>query len=367
MRGSKSCFPKMHCMTLYWKNKLRHLLQTLAFCLTISAIHKAFRPDLAYQIPLVYSLCIGFFTWAFIDFGRSLFTLSDDALWPKGPAAFVFPLVGIGLGYVLGTLAADYWFGWSSWDVRGRTQLWGSLFVSVVVGVAITYYFYLRGKSAHLQAQLAQRQEQATQAQLKLLQAQLEPHMLFNTLANLRTLIALDPVRATAMLDHLIAFLRATLGGSRATAHPLHDEFDRLHDYLELMAIRMGPRLHYTLDLPDALRDLAVPPLLLQPLVENSIQHGLEPKVEGGSITVRAHMQECVLVLEVIDTGLGLPPSFADPPTPPASTASPHCGGFGLSQVRERLATLYGDQAHMQLQAVPAGGTHITLRLPTTP
>jgi hypothetical protein len=90
------------------------------------------------------------------------------------------------------------------------------------------------------------------------------------------------------MLDHLIAYLRATLGASRATLHPLADEFARLRDYLELMAVRMGPRLAYTLDLPEALREVPVPPLLLQPLVENAIRHGLEPQVAGGHITVRA-------------------------------------------------------------------------------
>ena len=90
------------------------------------------------------------------------------------------------------------------------------------------------------------------------------------------------------MLDRLIAYLRATLAASRATTHPLQAEFDRLRDYLELMAVRMGPRLRYTLDLPPELATQPVPTLLLQPLVENGIRHGLEPKVDGGSITVRA-------------------------------------------------------------------------------
>ena len=135
---------------------------------------------------------------------------------------------------------------------------------------------------------------QAAEARLRLLEAQLEPHMLFNTLANLRALIGVDPQRAQTMLDHMIAYLRATLRASRADAdrpHTLQDEFARLQDYLELMAIRMGPRLQFALELPEALATQPVPPLLLQPLVENSIQHGLEPKVEGGRITVRASQE----------------------------------------------------------------------------
>lgn len=163
-----------------------------------------------------------------------------------------------------------------------------TLVITVVASTAISFFFYSRGKAAHLQARMAQAQRDATEARLKLLEAQLEPHMMFNTLANLRVLIATDPPRAQAMLDHLIAYLRATLGGARATLHPLVDEFARLTDYLELMAVRMGPRLGYTLELPDTLREVPVPPLLLQPLVENAIRHGLEPQVKGGHITVRA-------------------------------------------------------------------------------
>ena len=108
------------------------------------------------------------------------------------------------------------------------------------------------------------------------------------------------------MLDRLIRYLRATLGASRTGLHPLADEFDRLADYLALMALRMGPRLQVLLSLPADLRGLPVPPLLLQPLVENSIRHGLEPKIEGGRIEVRAEQRGEHLLLTVRDTGVGL-------------------------------------------------------------
>jgi LytS/YehU family sensor histidine kinase len=228
---------------------------------------------------------------------------------------------------------------------------------SLVPGVLATYFFYTRSRLATIQAQAQEAQRHAAQAQLRLLESQLEPHMLFNTLANLRVLIALDPPRAQAMLDQLIAFLRATLNASRAGQHALSAEFSRIADYLALMKVRMGERLQTDLVLPDELASLPVPPLLLQPLVENSIRHGLEPKVEGGRVVLEASREGDVLVLRVRDTGVGL----ADP-----STDGTH---FGLQQVRERLATLYGDRASLHLAAAGDGrdGTVATIRLPITP
>jgi LytS/YehU family sensor histidine kinase len=178
--------------------------------------------------------------------------------------------------------------------------------------------------------------------------------MLFNTLANLRVLIAHDPLRAQGMLDHLIAFLRATLAASRAGSHTLSAEFARLSDYLALMQIRMGPRLKIRLDLPEPLSALQVPPLLLQPLVENAIRHGLEPKVSGGRVVVTAVRHASHLVLTVHDTGVGL-----DAP-------ARHGAHFGLQQVRERLSTLYGEAGTLDLRPAQTeeGGTLAVVTLP---
>jgi LytS/YehU family sensor histidine kinase len=177
--------------------------------------------------------------------------------------------------------------------------------------------------------------------------------MLFNTLANLRVLITLDPPRAQAMLDRLIAFLRSTLAASRAGTHTLADEFARLDDYLGLMAVRMGPRLACTLALPSDLTQHGVPALLLQPLVENAIRHGLEPKVEGGHIEVSAARDAGRLRLAVRDSGVGWP-------------ATPR-EGFGLAQVRERLATRFGATAQLEIGPAADGGTLATLTLPLEP
>ncbi|MGI9134319.1 MAG: sensor histidine kinase, partial [Rhodoferax sp.] len=291
-------------MKIDWLGKLEYFLQTVAFCLAITAIHYSFRPDQAYAVPLVYSVCIGVTTWALIDFGRHLWPSSADTGWPHGGAGLALPAAGIALGFVLGTSAADALFGWSSWDAQALPSLQGSIVITGMAGVVAIYYFYSRTKQSYLLRRIEQAQRLATESRLKLLETQLEPHMLFNTLANLRALIGADPVRAQHMLDHLIAYLRATLNGSRARRHPLEQEFARLHDYLELMLVRMGPRLQFRLDLPDALRQCPIAPLLLQPLVANSLQHGLEPKLSGGTVTVSARQQGDLLVLEVHDNGL---------------------------------------------------------------
>jgi sensor histidine kinase YesM len=171
------------------------------------------------------------------------------------------------------------------------------------------------------------------------------------------------------MLDHLIAYLRGTLGASRATMHPLQTEFDRLRDYLALMSVRMGPRLSYTLDLPQALGQQPVPPLLLQPLVENSIRHGLEPKVAGGHVSISARLNGQMLTLTVTDTGTGLTESGQG--SGAAGAKGVECevgveGGFGLGQVRERLHTCYGDLATFEIADQPSGGTCVSITLPAS-
>ena len=346
-------------MKIDWIAKLRHLLQIIAFCLAIAAIHYAFRPHKPYEIALVYSLAIGLLSWTLIDFGRHLFPSSEDTGWPAGIAGIALPVVGNVLGFLGGTWFADNWFGFSSWDRYDRAQLRISIGITVLSALVLTYFFYTRGKSAWLQARMKEVRSQAAEAQLKLLETQLEPHMLFNTLANLRMLIGTDPTRAQEMLDRMIAYLRATLNASRSTEHPLSLEFERLRDYLELMAVRMGPRLAYTLDLPDTLREVPVPPLLLQPLVENAIRHGLEPQVEGGHITVRASTRATPggpqLVIEVNDTGVGLSATL-----PPSGLGQ----SFGLAQVRERLATLHGAAGTLDLIAASAGGTSASVTFP---
>ncbi len=321
---------------------------------------------------LVYALCIGLVCTVIVD-GTRVATawLSDTLRRRRGlpiddsPAVTgwrgVLPgaLLAVLLGPPAGLWLADQITGGRSpslldFGTSARITLGITVIATVVTVVVVSTLERLSAVRA--EAEAARRQ--AAENQLRLLQSQLEPHMLFNTLANLRVLIGLDPQRAQAMLDRLINFLRATLKASRLATQPLAAEFAHLDDYLALMAIRMGPRLAVRWQLPDELRSLPVPTLLLQPLVENAIKHGLEPRVEGGCIEIAARREGDLLQLTVRDTGVGL--------SAPAATAATAGTAFGLEQVRTRLATLYGARAALHLQPADDadGGTRATLTLP---
>jgi LytS/YehU family sensor histidine kinase len=227
---------------------------------------------------------------------------------------------------------------------------------TLMVSLAATLFFYGRERLHLSELAHAAAQRQAAEAQLLALQTQIEPHMLFNTLAHLRVLIKLRPDDAQAMLDELIAYLRATLQASRKTEHPLADEFERLDDYLGLMHRRMGERLKVQLDLPPALAGVGVPPLLLQPLVENAIKHGLEPALAGGSLRVSAARDGDLLRLRVEDDGVGL-----------SGAGSTSGTRFGLEQVRERLRTRYGSAASFALESAAPHGCRASITLPLPP
>jgi hypothetical protein len=324
---------------------LRHAAVVAGFSAVI-ALGLAIAKGGDWILQFVYAEAIGLSIWACTDFGRLLFQLDPESSWPTGWRLIVMQVGAVIVGYVVGTSVGDLYCGCSTFELwqRSPRTFAGYFVLCVAVTVAISFFFLSRGRDQRRLRQIATAQRDASEAQLKLLESQLEPHMLFNTLANLRVLIGIDPPRAQAMLDQLIAFLRATLSGSQQPFHALSMEFARLSDYLELMQVRMGDRLQTRLALPRELADLPVPPLVLQPLVENAIKHGLEPHVGGGRIEISAERTGARVVLRVRDTGAGLSNGAAAAGT-----------RFGLEQVRRRLATIYGAAATLDLQ--PAGGS----------
>ncbi|MEO5688635.1 MAG: histidine kinase [Burkholderiaceae bacterium] len=310
---------------------------------------------------LVYSQCIGLSIWALVEFGRQRMPQGVNG-WPVGWRAIALVALACAGGYAIGVSVADAIFGHSSWRdyVRQPGHLLGDFGPTVTFCAVVAAWFYVRGEARRQRANAVAAAHEATVARLDMLQSQLEPHMLFNTLANLRALISADPQRAQEMLDHLIAFLRATLAASRQSEHALSEEFARIADYLALMQVRMGERLRASMALPPELASMLVPPLLLQPLVENAIKHGIEPQRGAGELRVTAVLEGATLILSVVDSGRGLEAAAAAREREPGTPSS----GFGLTQVRERLHTLHGDVARFTIAPRAEGGTRAEIRLP---
>ena len=192
----------------------------------------------------------------------------------------------------------------------------------------------------------------AIEAQLRALQAQIEPHFLFNTLANLDALIAVDAGEARNLLANLIRYLRAALTHARSEAATLQTEVELLKAYLGIMALRLPNRLTTEFDCdPECLR-LKFPAMLLQPLVENAITHGIEPACFGGNIRVSVHRAGDTLKLSVDDTGVGLG----------NAKTSGTCAG--LQNIRDRLQSLFGSSARLIVEPGASRGTHAAIEVP---
>ena len=201
-----------------------------------------------------------------------------------------------------------------------------------------------------------QLKRQVVEARMAAMQAQVEPHFLFNTLASIDHLIETDPPRASTMQKNLIALLRASMPSMRESNPAQHDlgrEMAVIRPYLEILKVRMEDRLQATIDVPEGLLSAEFPPMMIQSLVENAIKHGLEPKAEGGTLTVSAEIVHGRLAVTVADTGLG----FGR-----ADTAGT---GIGLANIRERLKLLYGDKASMVVADNLPSGTIVTSPCPT--
>ncbi len=310
---------------------------------------------------LVISECIGLSIFGLFMLAAKLVGPARIDNWPNLQRALFFsltPLVGVVIGYaigftLLGWAANRSSFSWlSGWFVAGALMIWAVL-------TLVWWRFYrreLRLAEAEKQlaadrARAAELERQAVDARLRALQAQIEPHFLFNTLANVVSLVDAQPAAAKHMLERLIDLLRVSLSASRARHATFGQEVDLCRAYLEILSIRMGGRLRYEVAVAADLRGLALPPMLLQPLIENAVQHGLEPRVEGGYVRLAAtRIAEGMLEITVEDNGVGF------------STLT-RGGGVGLTNLRERLAAQYDGRARLAIEDADPG-TRVRLVLP---
>lgn len=231
------------------------------------------------------------------------------------------------------------------------------LTISLICTLSFSYFFHSRQVIAETAAALRQQElervtaeKQLAEANLRVLQAQIEPHFLFNTLSNILSLISTNPDKAERMLGNFTGYLRASLQQTRAERIELQDEMATVRAFLEIMAVRMEKRLTYLIDVPAELYTLMIPPLLLQPLVENAVEHGIDPLPEGGTITVRAKRDGNMLALEVSDSGDGIKTS--------------NSMGVGMANIRERLKLLYHGEAGFQVKVAVPHGTTVHLTIP---
>jgi hypothetical protein len=241
------------------------------------------------------------------------------------------------------------------------------LWIVASIIIKITYTGRLRAEAqASVAAETAETEQlrrQVAEAQMAAMQAQLEPHFLFNTLASIDHLIQTDPPRASRMQQSLIALLRATMPslreGKAQLRRTLGEELAVIHPYLDIQRTRMEERLQTDLRIPPGLLSAEFPPMVLQSLVENAIKHGLEPKLEGGQITIEALVADGRLLINVCDTGVGFsasPPNVANPSIAPL--------GSGLANIRERLKHLYGTDANLTIARNEPEGAAVQITLP---
>lgn len=306
----------------------------------------------------VYSQLIGLSIWLLIDIARVLIWWNDrPRRWPF----LCLTAVAVPLGVIMGSWTTRVVLNEPAKSFEEATDMLRMcLVVGMLASASMIYFYWSREKLAHLERQAAldalQREEaekQLVRAQLMALQAQIEPHFLFNSLANLDCLIATDQQAARRLLQRLIGFLRMSLSHTRAEQCTLRQEFELLRSYLDIQALRFGARLAYEIELPPELAEVEIPPMLIQPLVENAVSHGIEPCMHGGRIVLSARAQGDNAVQVVItDTGVGF------------GHAVTKGSGLGLTHVRERLARIFGAAAGMQMEENTPRGVIVRLTLP---
>ncbi len=233
--------------------------------------------------------------------------------------------------------------------------VWGAIYAASVAAIGIEIKIF---NGVRLQIKLEEQERLLLHARMEALQNQINPHFLFNTLNSISSLVRFDPDRARDVIFKLATILRRLLNTSEAFA-PLREEFEFIDNYLDIEVVRFGrDKLRVVKELDPASLDVVVPSMLLQPLVENSIKHGLAPKVEGGSIHLRSRLTDSRLIIEVEDDGVGMGGTQLE-----ESSSWPGMG-IGMANISERLQVLYGDTARMTIDSHEGKGTLIRIRLP---
>lgn len=336
--------------------------QLLAYVLILNTLIAAFLyyigiyPD--FFETLIYSQSIGLPIFLAV-------ALSTSCLQNQNTGWFKYAL-SIAVGTIIGSCLAFILTG-SELDINAilhSDKFYQATGFGVLFGITISYFFWSHYKILAVKEELHQKQIHLLESEKKLiesrldtLQEQIEPHFLFNTLSNILSLVKMDPQRGHAMLERFIDYLRGSLNATRGQTITLGEEIDIVSAYLDVIQFRMGDRLQFEIDIPEELSQVKIPPMLIQPFVENSTKHGLEPKVEGGNIRLTAEKDNTSIKIIIEDTGLGIQNRSN------VQNDSDHVG-IGLSNTSERLALFSNKQADIQIEENQPEGTRVIITLP---
>ena len=262
----------------------------------------------------------------------------------------------VGLRFVQTELSRSFPHSIFSLESSGHLWLEAAIYAAslMVIGIELKIF-----NSVRIQIKLEEQERLLLQARMEALQNQINPHFLFNTLNSVSSLVRFDPDRARELIIKLANILRRLLHSSDSFV-PLREELEFIDNYLDIEVVRFGPdKLRVVKELDPASLDAMVPSMLLQPLIENSIKHGLSSKIDGGSIYLRSRFSGSNLIIEVEDDGVGMGAAqFLERPSGLGGT------GIGMANVAERLKVLYADTARMTLDSRQGKGTLVRLRLP---
>ncbi len=327
-------------------NLIISTLSSILFNAAIAGLLTVIGFEENFWINFVFSQCIGLSIYAI---NATVMCHIADKRRRMMILTLTFP-GSIFLGVTLGAWIT----GVGDWS---EPQAWVAVVIGLFFGGIGGITYFLSERIGRLDAEVKQRrmnevesEKRQFEAHLKLLQAQIEPHFLFNTLANVSSLIEPDPAMARRLLERLIDWLRIALARARSDSATLGDELDMLENYLQILKIRFGERLRWDVQAADETRRIIFPPMLLQPLVENALRHGIEPKLGGGSLRINAQADAEKLTVAVHDDGVGFD---ADAQY-----------GAGLENVWARLAALYGAAGKMTLENNSDGGLTVMLEIP---
>jgi LytS/YehU family sensor histidine kinase len=309
-------------------------------------------PGTKFIISLIFSQCIGISSAACVIAAIKFFKVPKLSFQIAGiiTAMIVGAVIGIAAGYaavrfivpvVMPSVLPD-----EKYKFHGTNLLYALLFGSI-----ISYIFISLQKISDEKIKRLEVEKNSAVTEIKLLQSQMEPHFLFNSLSNVIGLIDPDPEKAKRMLESFTTFLRASLVTARSETITLSQEMDVVRNYLDIFAIRMGDRLRYSIDIPDSLCAFHVPPLLVQPLVENAVKHGLEPSIRGGELLVQVRRRGDSVRIVVADSGMGI-------------TETSSGNGIGLENIKKRLDLIYNGRAGLVFEENKPTGVKAVIELP---